>query len=383
MNKGLKIGLRAASYVLVAALAVTGTVLCTRGKLDKLEELIGQVYVETVDWQAAEDAAAAALVDTLPDGWSYYISADEYESYRSDKQNSYVGVGITVSKRQDGTGLDILQVEPGSSAQEAGILPGDVLVQVEDTPVGGMEVQEVADRIRGEAGGQVTVSILRDGQTRTYTLTRQQIKRQVSVGTMLEGNIGYITIANFNENSASQAIEAVDALVEQGAVALIFDVRNNPGGYKAQMVELLDHLLPEGDLFRSVDYRGRESVDRSEEGCVELPMAVLINGSSYSAAEFFAAALSEYDWAVTVGEPTVGKGHFQLTYELGDGSAVALSVGKYYTPKGVSLSDAGGLVPDVEVAVDDETAALIYSQALEPAEDPQLMAAVERLAAGE
>ena len=378
-NKGLRIWILVTSYVLVAAVAAGTALYFGGGKLGRLQRLIDRVYVEEVNWQEAQDAAAGAMVDALPDDWSYYISADAYESYRNEKENSYVGVGITVTAREEKDGLNILQVEPESSAQRAGILPGDVLVAVEDTSAAGMDINQVAALIKGEPGTQVRLTVLRDGQALEFTLERAQIQRQVAVSTMLEGNIGYIAIRNFNENSAAQSIEAVDELVEQGATRLIFDVRNNPGGYKAEMVKLLDHLLPEGDLFRSVDYKGTEQTDKSDESCIELPMAVLINSQSYSAAEFFAAALQEYEWAVTVGEPTVGKGHFQLTYELSDGSAVALSVGKYYTPKGVSLADVGGLVPDVPVEVDEEAAARIYAGILPPEEDPQLQAAVKAL----
>lgn len=378
-NKGLRIWILATSYVLVAAVAAGTALYFGGGKLGRLQRLIDRVYVEEVNWQEAQDAAAGAMVDALPDDWSYYISADAYESYRNEKENSYVGVGITVTAREEKDGLNILQVEPESSAQKAGILPGDVLVAVEDTSAAGMDINQVAALIKGEPGTQVRLTVLRDGQALEFTLERAQIQRQVAVSTMLEGNIGYIAIRNFNENSAAQSIEAVDTLIEQGATRLIFDVRNNPGGYKAEMVKLLDHLLPEGNLFRSVDYKGTEQTDKSDESCIELPMAVLINSQSYSAAEFFAAALQEYEWAVTVGQPTVGKGHFQLTYELSDGSAVALSVGKYYTPKGVSLADVGGLVPDVPVEVDEEVAARIYAGILPPEEDPQLQAAVQAL----
>ena len=156
-------------------------------------------------------------------------------------------------------------------------------------------------------------------------------------------------------------------------------MRFNPGGYKDELVKLLDYLLPEGDLFRSQLYTGEEAVDTSDAKCLEMPMAVLVNGDSYSAAEFFAAALDEYDWAVLVGEPTVGKGYFQSTFDLGDGSAVALSVGKYFTPNGRCLEDEGGLTPEVTVEVDQETASKIYAGVLEPTEDPQIQAALEAL----
>ena len=381
MNKALKITLRILSYILVAALAVGVTFWACGGntKMTQLKALIQQVYVEDVDWQAAEDAACAALVDSLPDGWSFYISASEYESYLADMKNDYVGVGITIQVREDGKGQDILQVEPGSSAQEMGVLPGDMLVQVDGVSTAGMDVSQVAQMIRGEEGGQVQVTVLRDDKTVEITLTRSRFQRQVATGKMLEGNVGYITIVNFHENSAQQTIAVIEDLVAQGAQALVFDVRNNGGGYKDEMVELLDYLLPEGPLFRSVNYLGREEVDNSDAGCLELPMAVLINKRTYSAAEFFAAALEEYDWAVTVGEATIGKGHFQVAYPLGDGSAVSLSVGKYCTPNGVSLADVGGLVPGVPVEVDQETEAMIYSGLLAAEEDPQLQAALEAL----
>jgi len=156
-------------------------------------------------------------------------------------------------------------------------------------------------------------------------------------------------------------------------------VRNNPGGYKHELVQLLDYLLPEGVLFRSVSYDGVEEIEESDENCLDIPMAVLVNGTSYSAAEFFAAALEEYDWAVTVGEQTVGKSYYQSTYQFSDGSAVGLSIGKYCTPNGVSLAEVGGLKPNIQVEVNADTAAAIYAGTLEPAEDPQIQAAVEAL----
>ena len=141
---------------------------------------------------------------------------------------------------------------------------------------------------------------------------------------------------------------------------------------------MLDYLLPAGELFRSEDYRGQTSVDYSNEAFLDMPMAVLINGNSYSAAEFFAAALDEYDAAIVVGEKTTGKGYFQSTFQLSDGSAVNLSIGKYFTPKGGSLAGVG-LQPQVEQLVDEHTAYLIAVDALDPMEDPQILAAVNAL----
>jgi carboxyl-terminal processing protease len=170
----------------------------------------------------------------------------------------------------------------------------------------------------------------------------------------------------------------VESLREQGAKKIIFDVRNNPGGYVHELVPTLDYLLPEGPLFRTEDYAGKENVQNSDAAFLDMPMAVLVNGESYSAAEFFAAALKEYEAAVVVGEQTCGKGYFQTTYELPDGSAVGLSIGKYFTPKGVSLAGVG-ITPDVMVPVDEETFNAIYAGTLDAAEDPQIQAAIAAL----
>lgn len=373
---------KVASYVLVAAIAAAVTFAMIdrpQTKLTQLERILQEMYIGEMDQSAMEDAAAKALVKAMGDRWSYYMTAEEYSSYQDRKSNSYVGIGITVQLREDQTGFDILQVEPTGSAVEAGILPGDILVEVEGQEAVPLGLDAVGEMIRGVEGTMVTVAVLRDGEKMSFTMPRKAIQNVVASGEMLSGNIGLVTIANFNNHCAQQSKAAVEKLLEQGAQTLIFDVRNNPGGYVDEMVELLDYLLPEGILFQSVEYNGLGDVQNSDENCVELPMAVLVNSESYSAAEFFAAALEEYDWAIVVGEPTCGKGYYQKVQQLMDGSAVNLSVGKYYTPNGVSLTEVGGLKPKVAVTVDEQTAADIYAGLLSPEEDPQIQAAIMAL----
>ena len=376
-----KILMRCLSYVLVAALGSLVTFfLCGQNtKLAQLEWVIKTCFVGQADMTAAEDAAANAMVEALGDQWSYYISADSYGDYNERKTNAYVGIGITITGREDGTGFDIISVEPDSSAQQAGIHPGDILVAVEETSMAGVSSDVPVSMIRGEEGTWVHVTVLRGTEQLSFRVRRQTLQKVVAESRMLEGNIGYVQIRNFNADCAKQTLAQVEALLEQGATALVFDVRNNPGGYVTEMNEILDYLLPEGDLFRSVRYNGQEQVDTSDEACLELPMAVLVNEYSYSAAEFFAAALQEYEWATVVGAPTTGKGYFQNTFRFYDGSAVALSVGQYYTPKGVSLAEQGGMEPDVTVSVDEQTFAMIYAGLLEPEEDPQLQAALAQV----
>ena len=210
------------------------------------------------------------------------------------------------------------------------------------------------------------------------TVTRREIKIQVTKGRMLDNHIGLVRIDNFNDNCSEETLAVIEELRSQGAEKLIFDVRNNLGGYKRELVKVLDYLLPEGPLFRTEDENGKQTVENSDAKFLDMDMAVLVNGDSYSAAEFFAAALSEYEAAIVVGEQTCGKGYYQKIFALPDGSAVNLSIGKYYTPNGKSLAGVG-ITPAVVVPVDQKTAEAIYAETLEPADDPQIQAAVKAL----
>lgn len=371
------------SHILVAALAAAVTLAVAVpksevSKLEELESLILERFIGESDRVAMEDAAADAMVASLGDRWSYYIPADEYQDYLEQMANAFVGVGITIQVTEDSDGLLIVAVTQGGPAEEAGLLVGDVLVAVEETRIAGMSTGEVKNLVRGEEGTWVNLTVARDGREETIPVERRTIQVAVATYTMLEKNVGLVRIANFDTRCAEETISAIEALLEQGAQALIFDVRGNPGGYASELVKILDYLLPEGDLFRTVDYAGREHTDTSDESCLELPMAVLVNGDSYSAAEFFAAALREYDWAVIVGQKTCGKGYFQNTLPLSDGSAVGLSVGKYFTPNGVSLADVG-VTPDRVVEVDEQTRWKIYYGTLPIEEDIQLEVALELL----
>ena len=369
------------SYVITALAA--GAVVCfavklgNQGKLDRLEYLIANRFVEEFDETAIEDAAANAMVEALGDRWSHYLTAQQYRDYQAQSENSYVGIGVTVVLTEDGA-ISISEVVPGAPAQAAGILPGDVLLQVDGVSCQGMTLSQIGELIRGVVGEQMVLTMERAGERVELPVTFAQFDVPVAASAMLEDQIGLVTIENFGSRCAQETAAAIEELLTQGAKALIFDVRNNPGGYRSELVEVLDELLPEGVLFATEDYAGRREEDRSDSACLELPMAVLVNGDSYSAAEFFAAALQEYEAAVVVGSQTCGKGHFQTVYRLPGGAAVSLSIGRYYTPNGVNLEGIG-LTPDIPVEVDEQTAAAIAAHQLEVGEDPQLAAAVEAL----
>ena len=369
------------SYMAVAVAAVALTLCFTAKpahytKLEELADLLEQRFIDGVDRTKMEDAAADAMINSLGDRWSYYIPASEYADYVAQKKNAYVGIGVTISEKEHGYLIE--KVAEGGPAEEAGLLAGDIIIAVGGTNVAGMDVSEGKRLVQGKADTTVQITVLRGQEQKTFTVKRATVKTPVATATMLHGNIGLVKIANFNSNCAKETIAAVESLMEQGATALVFDVRNNGGGYAAEMNKVLDYLLPEGEIFRTLDYTGKEEITRSDAKCLEIPMAVLVNGSSYSAAEFFAAALQNWQGGKVVGEKTSGKGYFQVVYELSDGSAVGVSIGKYFTPQGVSLEGVG-ITPDMTVSVTQEQAAAIYAGTLDPMEDPQILAAIAAL----
>ena len=372
------------SHLLVAVLAavlalqLTPAPASSVSKLDQLEALILEQFIGEADATAIEDAAADAMVNALGDRWSYYIPASEYAAYLEQMQNAYVGVGITIQLDPEGRGFLVLDVTEGGPAEAAGVLADDILTAVEDTSTVGLDINATRDLVRGKEGTFVRMTFLRDGRELTLSVERRRIETAVAEWQMLPGDVGLVKIVNFDQRCAQETIRGIEELLEQGARALIFDVRGNPGGYASEMVKVLDYLLPEGDLFRTVDFAGRETLDKSDADFLDIPMVAIVNGESYSAAEFFAQALREYDAALVVGEKTCGKGYFQYTYELTDGSAVGLSVGKYFTPKGLSLAEVG-VTPDVELPMDAALWSDIYYGRVDPMSDPHILAALELL----
>ena len=349
-----------------------------QAKAAEVQEIIETYFIDDYDEDTLADGAASGMVDATGDEWSYYLSADEVAAYEESMANAYVGVGITITEDAEAGGMRVEEVVTGGPAEEAGIRVGDLLLAVEGEDVLPLGIDGTRNLVRGEEGTRVNMHFSRNGTEYDVSVERRSIETPVVTGELLDGSIGYVKIDNFDERSAAETIAFVKDLIGQGVEALLFDVRFNPGGYADELVKVLDYLLPEGDLFRSVDYAGREEVDTSDASCVELPMAVLVNEDSYSAAEFFAAALQEYEWATIVGSQTYGKGNFQTAFYLSDGSMVNLSIGKYYTPGGKSLSETG-VTPDVVVDLDDEQYALLYYNALEQADDPQFQAAIDTL----
>ena len=338
--------------------------------------LINARFVGDHDIGKAADAAMDGLITGLGDRWSYYVDAKGYENLKNSKDNAYVGIGVTVSYPEGEEGLYVEAVAENGPAAAAGLRPGDTILAVGEVRLAGEDRNRGTELIQGEAGTQVEL-LLRGGggEERTVSVTRGRVEEHPVSYALLADGTGLITIQNFNSRCADEAIAAVDALREQGAERLVFDVRNNGGGFLDELTRLLDYLLPEGPIFRSQTKAGRETVVSSDAGCVEMPMAVLVNENTYSAAELFAAELQEWDWWEVVGVQTFGKGFSQQTFPLLNGGAVNLSTAKYFTGQGNCLIGVG-LTPDRVVELDEEQAAKLRARILDPAEDPQLQAAI-------
>ena len=375
--------------VLAFAVAILGSAIVTmqltrreqtpvEAKTAEIGAYLDRFFIDDYDEEKLADAAASAMVEATGDRWSYYLTAEEKSSYDEQMRNAYVGIGVTITAQKELGGMRIEAVTADGPAEEAGLLTGDIITEVEGEKTLDLGMTGTRTKVRGEEGTFVTLTILRGEESFPVSVERRSIQTPVATYEMLDGQIGYIKIANFDTRCAEETNAAMDELIAQDAKALIFDVRNNGGGYKNELVKVLDKILPEGILFQSEDYQGSKQIDRSDADCIDLPMAVLVNQDSYSAAEFFAAAIQEYDWGTVVGTKTVGKGNFQTAFTLSDGSMLNLSIGKYYTPQGRSLTDLG-VTPDVEIEYDDETYAKLYYSQLEDADDTQLQAALRIL----
>ena len=345
-------------------------------KLKSVADIVDKYFVGEYEEADAIEVALAGYVAGLDDVWSAYYTAEQTASIAEDEANQYVGIGVTYSTAAESL-YQITAVTPGGPADLAGILPGDKLLTAAGVDVSTLETgDDLAALVKGEIGTQVTIVVERAGEHLTFNITRDVIYTYSVTSRMLENNVGYIAIADFDSGVDEEVASHLQSLLDQGVKGFVFDVRNNPGGYLKMMCNILDTLLPEGIVITTVDKAGVEIPYTSDADYLDMPLVVLTNEYSISAAEFFAAALQEYGVAEVVGQKTSGKGYSQQTFKLADGSSVHISTTRYYTPKGNSLAETG-VTPDklVEMPVEDIYA--LASGKLDQAEDEQLQAALQ------
>lgn len=325
-------------------------------KYAQARDVIYDNYVGEYTESDLTDASISAAIDTLDDNWSYYLTAGEYETYQKKMENSFQGIGISYKRDEETREIQLTGVTAGSPSEAAGLKIGEVIVEIDRQLVKDLDDTGVREIISAKLGSTVALKV-RDfgGVERDVEVACESFEVDPVSYELLEDSIGYIKIDNFNENCADHAIAAIEDLQNQGGTSLIFDVRDNGGGKVQELLELLNYIMPEGEMFVTEDKDGNKTVESSDASCVEMPVVVLVNENSYSAAEFFPAILQAYDWAEIVGQPTTGKGRSQVTIRLSDGSAIHISSKRYFMPDGVDLSETGGIAPDYVVENDGGT----------------------------
>ena len=347
-------------------------------KLEEIQALMETYYLEEIDTEQVEDYLYKGAVAGLGDIYAAYYTEEEYQSLIDSTNGSYYGIGVEISQNMSTGIITISRIFEGSPAEEAGLLPGDVIYKIAGQEVTGEDLNKVVSLIKGEEYTTVSVEVARDGQSGylEFEVERRTIEVPTVESEMLEDNIGYIAITSFDDVTTEQFMTALDTLESQGMEALIVDLRNNGGGLVSSVCAILDRLLPEGLIVYTEDkYGNREEEFSDAENYFDKPMAVLVNGNSASASEIFAGAIKDYGIGTLVGTTTYGKGIVQKIYPLSDGTAVKLTVSKYYTPNGNNIHGTG-IEPDVTVELDED---LMYEVEIPKEEDNQLQAAIEAL----
>ena len=380
--------------LIVAMSASTLTLLLTasrpaapavgEGRLQRAEEILALVeglYYREVDEEALETAAIDGMLAALDDPYTFYYTNEAYAAMNEETTGRYVGVGLLVGEDENGA-LTVLRVFRDSPSEAAGMKAGDELTAIDATPVGAgtaLGLTETTALLKGDGEAPVRVEVSRDGEALAFTLTRGDVNINYVEYSILEGEVGYLSIYQFTGDDVSGVEEALSAFRQAGVTALVVDVRSNPGGLLDDVVKICDMLLPEGLIVYTEDRSGAREEYYADGEYWNVPMAVLVNGDSASASEIFAAAVQDTGRGVVVGEVTYGKGVVQTLYSFPEGDGVQLTTAVYYTPSGRSIHGQG-VTPDIEVSLAAD-ASVVY-HAPDAQTDAQLQAALEALAAG-
>ncbi|MBQ0109946.1 MAG: PDZ domain-containing protein [Clostridiales bacterium] len=344
----------------------------------KLLDVIGYIddnYIRDYDKSAAWANVYKAYAYAIGDNYSDYFTSDEYAAMTDESDGDFVGIGVHAVFDPDTEGIYIFGVMPSSPAESAGIQNGDIIVEAMGVKATAENYYDMLDLIRGEAGTEVELTVLRDGENKEFKITRRAVPSQNVLYENLGDGVGYITILTFSDSTLASQFEAImEKAKADGCDKFIFDVRNNSGGYLTEIIKVLDYLLPEGVLINIVDADGKSRVQESDKNFLDAKMVVLCNKNTASAAELFTAALRDFKVSTTVGVTTFGKGTMQTTHVFEDGSAVKTSTAYYNPPCNVSY-DAIGVSPDVEVKLDEKWEDKFYQMPRE--EDTQLAKAIE------
>lgn len=353
-------------------------------KLKAISTILDQEYLYDFDKNQLGEQAIKAYVEGLEEPYTHYYTKEEFSSYMQNIQDGYVGIGVVVGVDENNQ-IVVIAPSENSPAYNAGIQPGDVITHIDDVKYSGDMINEAVSSIKsGKEGTAVKITVLRNNETIDFEITREDISSESVKGEMIDNEIGYLRITDFNMESSngqhstsSEFLDEFTALQNNCMKKLIIDLRDNPGGILDEACNIADMFIPEGTITYTETKDGERNYIYSDSEFTDIPIVILINGNSASASEVFTGALKDYGKATVVGTTSYGKGIVQNVYPFYDGSGISLTSSKYYTPNGICIHEIG-IEPDVVVEMPKEYENM-YASMIEHEEDVQLQKAVEIL----
>jgi len=347
-------------------------------KLAEIRNVIDKNFSGEIDEEKLKDGMYAGYVNGLNDKYSYYMDKDYFAEFLTDSEGSYVGIGVTTTIDPKDGRIKIESIFEGSSVVQSGIVVGDKIISVEDMAVNYNNYTEAVKLLRGVPNTKVKITIFRESTSETFEaeVTRKNIDVPTINSELLEDNIGYIRIGEFDRVTYDQYTNALDNLKKRGAKRLIIDLRNNPGGLLDTVVKITDTLVPKGIITYVEDKYGEKTYEYSDDNCINMPLVILVNGNSASASEVLSGAVKDFGVGKLVGETTFGKGIVQNIFKLSDGSGIKVTIAKYYTPNGICIHGKG-IKPDYEIKDEKTLSADFKSVNIPHSEDIQLQKGIE------
>lgn len=323
------------------------------GKLNAIDSVLESFYFGDVDDETAKDNIYKAYLSSYGDKYTMYYTADEYKALKESTNGKFYGIGAVCQLSGEG-GVLLVDVYDNGAGYQAGLRSGDRVVNVDGRDITDMELSSAVALIKGDKGTSVTLEVIRGTERLTFSAVRDAVEAKTVSYTLLDNNIGYLSISQFEEVTTKQFKVAVEDLQSQGMKGLVIDIRNNPGGLLDTVVGMLKYMLPDGLIVYTEDKQGnRKEYKGQDNDEFNLPMAVIVNGNSASASEIFAGAIQDYGKGTIIGTQTYGKGIVQTVKPLTDGSAIKFTIAKYFTPKGQDIHGKG-VTPDMVVEYDTD-----------------------------
>ena len=348
-------------------------------ELSKYKKIIDKYFLGNVDEEKLKEGAIKGYIEGLDDQYTEYISKDDMKDYLEDTTVNFVGIGIYMTKDTNANKIMVLSPIKGSPAEKAGILPGDYIISVDGVTYTADDMSVAANKIKGEVGSSVKIEILRNSETKTFEIKRENIKVNPVEGKVLENNIGYIEFSSFDEGTADDFKAEYEELAKKGIKSLVIDLRNNGGGIVSEALQIADYILDKDDVvLYEVDKNNKEEIEKSENApIINMPIVLLTNGNTASSSEILAGALKDHGKAKIVGTKTYGKGVIQQLLTLPDGSGLKITSEEYLTPNKTKINKIG-IEPDEKVELPDSVKNVLT---VEQKDDTQLQKAIEILKA--